>query len=86
MILKFGEFSMSIENQKINSDDSDHKYIFLDREDIKKMFRWKSDSALYNAIKNDGFPEPLRVGGRRSLWRQNEIFAWIDTLEQKLSR
>lgn len=77
---------MCAKNTEAEVNVSSAKYTFLDRQEVKKFFHWKSDSALYNAIKNDGFPKPLRAGGRRSLWRQSDVFDWIDSLEQKLSR
>ncbi|QMT41388.1 helix-turn-helix transcriptional regulator [Neisseria shayeganii] len=42
-------------------------------------------TAIYNAIKNDGLPKPLRIGGRKSMWRKSDVLAWIDSRQQCLS-
>lgn len=34
-------------------------------------------TALYAAIKNDGFPQPYRFGKRISLWKRSEVLAWL---------
>lgn len=69
---------MCTTNTEVDVDVSSTKYTFLDREAVKKKFFWKSDSALYNAIKNYNFPLPIKVGGRRSIWRLSEVNEWID--------
>ncbi|WP_066570524.1 AlpA family transcriptional regulator [Snodgrassella sp. CFCC 13594] len=50
---------------------------------IQSYFDWASKSPLYRAMHNDAFPKPLRIGGR-SLWRREEVLAWVDTREQGL--
>lgn len=62
----------------------DDHYILWDREEVKRHFYWKSDSALYQAIRIYQFPLPIRVGGRRVVWRLSDIKKWIDSRPQGL--
>lgn len=59
--------------QKIDDD-----YIFLDRETVKKKLLLKSDTSLYDLIRNNGFPLPVKLGRRRSGWRLSEVHEWMD--------
>ncbi len=34
-------------------------------------------TAVYAAIKNDGFPQPYQFGKRISLWKRSEVQAWL---------
>lgn len=62
----------------------DDHYTLWEREKVKRHFHWKSDSALYQAIKIHQFPLPIRVGGRRVVWRLSDIKKWIDSRPQGL--
>ncbi|WP_066570340.1 AlpA family transcriptional regulator [Snodgrassella sp. CFCC 13594] len=42
-------------------------------------------NAIYQAIKNDGFPAPYKFGGRRSLWKKTEVLEWMRTRPQGVS-
>lgn len=35
-------------------------------------------TAIYSAIKNDGFPQPYRFGPRLSFWKRSEVLAWME--------
>lgn len=71
-------------NINMNAVIMDDYYILWDREEVKRHFYWKSDSALYQAIKIHQFPLPIRVGGRRVVWRLSDIKKWIDSRPQGL--
>lgn len=36
-------------------------------------------TAIYAAIKDDGFPEPYQLGKRIARWRRTEILAWLES-------
>jgi prophage regulatory protein len=38
-------------------------------------------TTIYRKIKQGTFPHPLRVGRRRSAWRESDIAAWQNSLE-----
>ena len=35
-------------------------------------------SAIYQGVKEDTFPVPVRLGGKAVAWRSDEIQQWID--------
>lgn len=35
-------------------------------------------STMYKLIKTEGFPPPVKIGARKSLWRVSEIECWFD--------
>lgn len=35
-------------------------------------------TAIYGAIKNDGFPPPIKLTARKSGWLNSEIQAWLE--------
>ncbi len=37
----------------------------------------KSRSSVYDAMKRDEFPKPVKLSGRSSAWVKNEIDTWI---------
>ena len=39
-------------------------------------------TALYRAMREQRFPEPLRVGPKSVRWRLSEVQRWIDSLER----
>ena len=40
-----------------------------------------SRSAIYKAMREGRFPEPVKIG-RSVRWRSDEITAWIDSLQR----
>lgn len=71
---------MKIEGEKL-----DDNYILWTTEQVKNLLGFKSNGALYNAIKVSGFPKPLKIGGQASRWRKSDVLAYIDRCDQKLS-
>lgn len=61
-----------------NTNKTDDDYKLLDRVTVKKKLLWKSDTTLYDAIRDDNFPLPIKVGKRRSAWFLREVNDWID--------
>ena len=60
-------------------------YILWTRDEVKKILGLKSNSALYNAINQNGFPKPLRIGGQVSRWRKSDVLKYIDNCPQELN-
>lgn len=56
--------------------------ILWDINTVKQVLGLKSSSAIYRNIKEKGFPEPLRLGGRISKWRKVEVLDWLEHLER----
>lgn len=46
-----------MEDKKLDVED---EYILWTRDEVKKVLGLKSDSALYSAIKLNGFPKPIK--------------------------
>lgn len=61
----------------------ENKYI-LWPVDVLSQVTGLGRTAIYDAIKKDNFPKPLRVGSRRSMWRKSDVLAWIDSRPQHL--
>lgn len=40
-------------------------------------------TAIYGAIKTDGFPPPVKLTARKSGWLVSEVHAWIDRKRQE---
>lgn len=36
-------------------------------------------TAIYDAIRNKGFPDPVRFGARTVRWKRTEVLAWIES-------
>lgn len=71
---------MKIEGEKL-----DDNYVLWTKEQVKSLLGFKSNGALYNAIKVNGFPKPLKIGGQASRWRKSDVLAYIDRCDQKLA-
>lgn len=61
----------------------DDRYILWDRKSVESVIGLGT-TGLYRAIREDGFPKPIRVGGRVSKWRKSEVLEWIDSRPQRL--
>lgn len=35
-------------------------------------------TAIYAAIKKDGFPEPYQLGKRIARWKRSQVLAWVE--------
>ncbi|WP_143695697.1 helix-turn-helix transcriptional regulator [Wohlfahrtiimonas chitiniclastica] len=71
-----------MENKMIEVNDD---YVLWTRDEVKKILGLKSNSALYNAINQNGFPKPLRIGGQASRWRKSDVLKYIDNCPQELN-
>lgn len=40
-------------------------------------------SSLHNMARAGRFPAPLRLGARAVAWREEDVHAWIESLERK---
>jgi prophage regulatory protein len=43
-------------------------------------------TAIYNAIKRDGFPAPIKLTARKSGWLLSEVTAWVEKLAAARAR
>ena len=43
-------------------------------------------TAIYGAIKTDGFPPPLKLTARKSGWLNSEIQAWLERKRNERDR
>ncbi|URR09248.1 helix-turn-helix transcriptional regulator [Enterobacter roggenkampii] len=52
--------------------------------EVKARLRYRSDSAFYDFLKDEGngFPMPFKVGGR-NCWYRDEVEAWIGKQSEK---
>lgn len=73
-----------MEENKVKDLGLSDEHILWDRETVSSVIGLKANG-VYSAIKNDGFPAPILVGGRRSLWKKSDVLAWIDSRPQELS-
>lgn len=71
-----------MEKKNIEVDDA---YILWTRDQVKNLLGFKSNGALYNAINQNGFPKPLRIGGQASRWRKSDVLNYIDSCSQELT-
>lgn len=71
-----------MENKTIEVKDD---YVLWTRDEVKQILGLKSNSALYNAINQSGFPKPLRIGGQVSRWRKSDVLKYIDNCPQELA-
>ncbi len=60
--------------------------ILWDKETVKQAIGWKSDAALYRAIKSLDFPEPVKIGFKKSMWRKHRVLAWMENLEEGIGQ
>lgn len=54
-----------------------NKIELIKKSDIKKMFGWKSDTSLYDAIQKYGFPKQIRLTPKTIRWNKADVEAWI---------
>ena len=38
-----------------------------------------SKGTIYTLIRDEGFPKPIKISKRRSVWRESEVKAWLDS-------
>ena len=50
-------------------------------DDVMRLTGYKSPSTIYRLIhRQDGFPQPVALGGGRVRWRSSEIELWLQNL------
>lgn len=64
---------MNIDQTQATSSQSQHT--LLDLDDLMRKTKM-AKTTLYDLIKNDKFPQPIKVR-RRSYWVESEIDGWI---------
>ncbi|CAM5286056.1 helix-turn-helix transcriptional regulator [Eoetvoesiella caeni] len=52
--------------------------IIFDDLDSLKSYTKMGRTAIYNAIRQHGFPEPYQLGARVARWKRTEILAWLE--------
>ena len=49
----------------------------LRRPQVEELVRL-SRSSIYEAVRNQTFPAPYKIGARAVAWRQTDVEAWLD--------
>lgn len=52
--------------------------IIFDDLDSLKAYTKMGRTAIYNAIRQHGFPEPYQLGTRVARWKRTEILEWLE--------
>jgi len=69
---------------KSHSKEEAHNHIFMTLDDVKGYLRVKSHNTIYKWIKEDGFPEPLSMGGGKTKrWDMASIAKWVASRNSK---
>lgn len=55
----------------------DNELVLLDKEHIKNMFGWKSDTSIYDAMRKYDFPKQIRITPKTIRWDKKEVDAWV---------
>ncbi len=66
------------------NNDLGNEYKFMETNEVLELTR-QSRVGLYEAIKNEGFPKPIQMTGRKNLYRLSEVLAWIDSRQPKIN-
>ena len=40
-------------------------------------------TALYKLVKEGNFPAPIKLGANTTVWRNADVLAWLESLEQQ---
>ncbi|WP_435656890.1 helix-turn-helix transcriptional regulator [Brucella pituitosa] len=51
----------------------------LDVNDVKRLTTL-GKTTIYQYVKDDKFPKPLRLGANKIRWREDEIVEWLESL------
>ena len=50
------------------------------KKEVKKLLHFKSDTSLYTLEKKDKtFPQKIKIGLRRVVYRADEIYSWLES-------
>lgn len=52
--------------------------IIFDDLDSLKAYTKMGRTAIYNAVREHGFPAPYQLGTRMARWKRTEVLAWLD--------
>jgi len=61
-------------------DPSDHVTLYLSAAQVRRRYGGVSDMSIWRWLRDEGFPQPLRISGRR-FWLETDLAEW----EQKQS-
>ncbi len=53
--------------------------ILLDVNDVKRLTTL-GKTTIYQYVKDDRFPKPVRLGANKIRWREDEIVEWLESL------
>ncbi|WP_421516496.1 helix-turn-helix transcriptional regulator [Brucella pseudogrignonensis] len=51
----------------------------LDVNDVKRLTTL-GKTTIYQYVKDNKFPKPLRLGANKIRWRQDEVVEWLESL------
>ena len=54
-----------------------HTEILLTRREVESIVKL-SRASIYNMMRREMFPVPIRVGPQAVRWKQSEIFDWLE--------
>jgi prophage regulatory protein len=58
----------------------------LNRDHLRQLGIWQSDSTLSRWEAEGRFPKHLKLGGTACAWYAHEIFAWLDQCDSARDR
>ena len=68
----------------MNTNNAHTKKLLLNREDLKALGIWQSNSTLIRQEALGRFPKRVRLSAAAVCWSNDEVLAWID--ERKADR
>ena len=55
-----------------------HTEILLTRREVESIVKL-SRASIYNLMRRDMFPVPIKIGPQAVRWKQSEIVAWLES-------
>lgn len=40
-------------------------------------------TSFYKLVKDGKFPQPIKLGANTTVWRNSDVLAWLDSLDQQ---
>lgn len=65
------------ENLEAITETTQPQAVFTNLEGINRL-ALMGRTAIYQAMKDNGFPQPYRVGKRQVRWKISEVLEWLD--------
>ncbi len=56
--------------------------VLMTVDEVRRHFRLKSYQTIYNWIKTEGFPPPMKLGGS-SRWKLSQVVEWSNSRHSK---